>query len=100
MNNQQELEKPQQNKMLKGNFLANYIDMTIRGVLVFIIIALIYYFILNKLLHLDYIFALPIAFVISMLISPTMAKIKLGTTIQAYYDDFLFKVAEKFRKSQ
>lgn len=95
----QRLEKNQkQDKVLFNNrFLANYIDIVIRGVITFCIFVFIVFFIM-KISKLPFYLIFPIIFILSILISPLLSKIKLGDKIQDKYDNFLNKIIKKIKK--
>ena len=72
--------------IFKNNLLAVYIDLVIRGLLAFLFIGLTSYFVLVKFLNIDYVWVIPIAFLLSIAFSPLLMKIKIGEKIQNKYE--------------
>lgn len=74
------------------NNLIMYFDMGIRGLIAFFFAGICLYAVLVGIFHINPIYTLPIAFLVSILISPFLSKVKLGERVFLYYDNFLNKL--------
>jgi len=90
--------KPDEKVFISSNLLANYIDITIRGLIAFLTLGMFSYLVLMRLFNLPIWIVLPIIFVASLFISPYLSKIQLGEKIQDKYDDFLRKVIKILKR--
>ena len=95
---EQKKQNLNEKKILTSNFLAVYIDMVIRGLIAFTSIGLTSYFVLIKWLQVSYMWVIPIAFLLSLSISPLLMKIKVGEKVQDKYEDLLGKIIKVIRK--
>jgi hypothetical protein len=84
--------------IINSNILAMYVDITIRGLVSFMIFGSFSYFILIKMFNLPIWLILPIIFVGSVLLSPLLSKINLGHKVQEKYDNFLREVIKYMRR--
>lgn len=91
------LEKRKQklDKFINSNFLANYINAVLRGLVMFLV-AITLYFIINGFFNISTVNTFVIVFAISILVSVIfsryLAKIKFGEIIQKKYIRFLSKL--------
>jgi len=85
------------NEMLEGkpsnarNWIITYLDGVLRGLIVFAIVGVGFYIFLVGFLKMKPIFILPLAFIISILLSPFLSKIKLGERVLNWYEGWLHK---------
>jgi len=86
---EKENQIPVNEVIINSNFLALYVDLVVRGLIAFIILGLIVYYILMQIFHLPIWIALPIVFLLSIFSSPLLSKIRLGHIVQSKYDNFL-----------
>jgi len=68
-----------------------YLDILIRSLISFICIGIVFSIILIGYLHLSWVLVLPLVFIVSILVSPLLMKIKLGERVFDYYDNILKK---------
>lgn len=85
-------QKQNEKVIVNYNFLASYVDLTIRGIISFTFFSLFSYFIMIRIFNAPIWLILPIIFLGSILLSPLLSKIKLGHKVQEKYDDFLREV--------
>jgi Cu/Ag efflux pump CusA len=90
-----------QNQISRSNFRAYiilYLDIIIRSFISFALVGVLLYIFLGIFLKMKFIYILPIAFLMGILISPLLSRIKLGEkTIQAY-ENMLDKFVNKIKK--
>jgi dolichol kinase len=68
-----------------------YLDAVIRGLIAFFVVGIGFYIFLVGFLHIKVIFVLPLIFIVSILISPFLVKIKLGEKVLDKYENWLRK---------
>jgi len=69
--------------------IVNYTDMITRGIISFLFIGVILTIILVGIFNVSYIWVFPIIFIISIIVSPLLSKIKVGHKIWSSYLNFL-----------
>ena len=89
---------PKEDVFFNTYFLAKYIDITIRGLIAFMVFGSFTYYILMGIFDLPIYFILPIIFLLSIPLSPLLSKIQVGYKVQLKYDDFLRKVTLRVKK--
>jgi phosphoglycerol transferase MdoB-like AlkP superfamily enzyme len=88
----QQMEKTQPlNDSRFRNISIVYLDILIRSLISFICIGIVFSIILIGYLHLSWVLVLPLVFIVSILVSPLLMKIKLGERVFDYYDGILKK---------
>lgn len=73
------------------NMAIMYLDILIRSLISFFFIGILFSVFLIGFLHITWIVVLPLVFLTSILVSPLLAKIKLGEFVINYYENILKK---------
>ena len=92
----QELDSPffmEKNPTLRTH-LVNYLDNIIRGLLSLIIVGIGLFILLTGFLKIKFIIVFPIIFIVSILISPLLSRIKLGEKVLSGYEKWLKKITK------
>jgi membrane protein implicated in regulation of membrane protease activity len=76
-------------------YIILYLDMVLRGLISFFVVGIGLYFILIGYFKMTFVFLLPIAFIVSILISPFLMRIKLGEIVLTKYEGLLNKLLKK-----
>jgi|WetSurMetagenome_2_1015567.scaffolds.fasta_scaffold29747_2 hypothetical protein len=71
--------------------IVNYLDITIRSLIAFFVFGILLYIILVGVFHANFIFVLIMSFVISIMFSPILSRIKLGDRVFSAYERWLEK---------
>lgn len=77
-----------------------YFDMLIRGLIAFFFAGIILYAVLVGIFKVKPIYTLPIAFIVSILISPFLSKIKVGEKLIKRYDEWLENIFIKKKEEK
>jgi hypothetical protein len=96
MTNQQKLNILRKNKF--DLFFERIIDGTIQGLISLFISFMVVGFLVIGLLHWEAYFSLPIIFITSFLISPILAKIKVGEKVRLAYLNWLDNLIKNKKK--
>jgi hypothetical protein len=83
---------PVKETIIKNNFLAFYVDVSVRGLIAFLTLGLFSYYVLYQMFNLPIYVNLPVIFLLSIFSSPLLSKIKVGYIVQNKYDNFLREV--------
>lgn len=75
--------------------LVNYLDNIIRGLLSLIFVGIGLFILLTGVLKIKFIIVFPIIFIVSILISPFLSRIKLGEFVLSKYERWLKKIIKK-----
>jgi hypothetical protein len=91
-NQQEQIEKVQPlNNSRFRNLMIMYLDILIRSLISFFFVGTLFSIFLIGFLHITWIVVIPLVFLVSILISPFLSKIKLGEKVFDYYEGFLKK---------
>lgn len=74
------------------NWIIFYTDLLIRGLLAFFVIGVGFYIVLVYYFKVKPLYILPVVFIVSVLVSPFLSKIKIGEKIWIGYENWLKKV--------
>jgi hypothetical protein len=88
----QENENQRLDKNNARNYIITYLDGILRGLVSFLVIGIGLYILLVGIFKMSFIFVLPIIFIITIMVSPFLSKIKLGEKLINKYDTWLRKV--------
>ena len=91
-NHSQEKIQTQDRVFISPRVLEMYIDLVLRGLVSFVVFGLCGYLLLIQVFNMSFVYALPIIFLVSILSSPLLSKIKFGHKVQNRYDNFLRKI--------
>ena len=71
------------------NYIVTYLDGALRGLVSFLVIGIGLYILLVGIFKMSFVFVLPIIFILTILVSPFLSKIKLGEKLLNKYDAWL-----------
>jgi hypothetical protein len=74
--------------------LINYLDNIIRGLLSLVFVGIGLFILLTGVLKIKFIIVFPIIFIVSILISPFLSRIKLGEKVLTKYERWLKKITK------
>jgi len=87
--NLQDKENRRLNNNNARNYIVTYLDGALRGLVSFLVIGIGLYILLVGILKMSFVFVLPIIFILTILVSPFLSKIKLGEKLLNKYDAWL-----------
>jgi hypothetical protein len=92
MQSQIQKEQKTQNEDKFRKFVIFYFDGAIRGLIAFFTIGILCYLFFGVWLKMPVYFILPIAFLLSIFISPLLVRIRLGEFFVSYYEKLLLRL--------
>jgi len=94
-----QIQQQQKNQKSNNNpmrtHLINYLDGVLRGLIAFFIIGIGFYIFLVGFLKVRPLYVFPIVFIVSIIVSPFLSRIKLGEKLLTKYENWimnLFKI--------
>jgi hypothetical protein len=90
--------KKEENPNNLRNWIILYTDMILRGLIAFFFAGICLYTFLVGYLHIKAIYILPIAFIVSIMISPFLSRIRLGNFVLNSYEKWLNNLILKWKK--
>jgi hypothetical protein len=94
MTQNQAEQKPKLSEKFR-TYMIVYLDGAIRGLIAFLLVGLLLGSILIGVFHIGFIAVLIISFILGILISPLLSKIRLGERAINWYDNWLSGINEK-----